>query len=382
MAQFMSSLDDQQEVPTIAQLLNQHLLIIGQTGSGKTTTALGLLSQLQSQGETAIVFDPTGEYAQLPNAVAYRLGSNAYLDVGQLTNHELVELLQLSPHREMMIQRAANALRIMKNLKGQNQVYYQLNVSVQRYQNELKQLGTWAQSYPVQLLADQWIQDLVIPYPDSRADYGVLGQQYDYERINRDWTMINDLRETMANPAFQQLFGIRPSQQPLTELNYVLQMFLNQRAVHKTLVIDLSKLKHYVHWQRIVISVLFQHILNYRLDHDNVMPVHLVIDEAHRYLPTDDQLTENGIFQIAREGRKCHLSLMLTTQSPLDLSGRLRSQFSNLLIHHLADQTEMDCLHLGNLPTNDLRVGQAFVKCGIGEPHRVAIALPRWWEKE
>lgn len=55
--------------PVDQDLTSQHLLVVGQTGSGKTTTTLALLDQLQRTDQTAIVFDPTGEYTQLPNAV-------------------------------------------------------------------------------------------------------------------------------------------------------------------------------------------------------------------------------------------------------------------------------------------------------------------------
>lgn len=64
--------------PVRRPLTDQHLLVVGQTGSGKTTPTLALLNQLQQTDQTAIVLDPTGEYAQLPNAVTYRLGANAY----------------------------------------------------------------------------------------------------------------------------------------------------------------------------------------------------------------------------------------------------------------------------------------------------------------
>lgn len=64
--------------PVRRPLTARHLLVVGQTGSGKTTTTLALLNELQQT-------DPTGEYAQLPNAVTYRLGANAYLEGGDLT---------------------------------------------------------------------------------------------------------------------------------------------------------------------------------------------------------------------------------------------------------------------------------------------------------
>ena len=72
------------------ELTNRHLLIIGQTGSGKTTSTLTLLDQLQSSGQANIVLDPTGEYAQLPNAIVYHLGENTYLEPGELSAAQLI----------------------------------------------------------------------------------------------------------------------------------------------------------------------------------------------------------------------------------------------------------------------------------------------------
>lgn len=382
MGQFATSLDGHSFLPSVEQLCSQHLLITGQTGSGKTTTTLTLLSQLQQQQSCAIVFDPTGEYGKLPNAVVYQLGTNAYLDVGQLTTHELLQILRLPSKIAPVIRRASDALRIMKNLRGQERVYHQLGVSVKAYQDELNQLGRWSRSYPVQLLPEQWIEEMVVPLGGNNANYQLLGQQYDQQLIHYWWMTINAVRETMATPDFQHLFGLAHSGQPQVELNFVLQMFLNQQATHKTLVIDLSKIRHDLRWQQIVLSVLFGQILNYRLHHSNKFPVHLVVDEAHRYLPDNDQLANNGIFRMAREGRKCHLSLILTTQSPLDLPVRLRSQFNHLLVHHLVDQAEMSSLNLANLPTNELGIGEAFVKCGLQDPQKIKMMLPQWWQKE
>lgn len=382
MAKFASSLDSDGQLPTVNQLCHQHLLITGQTGSGKTTTTLALLSKLQQDQSTAIVFDPTGEYAKLPNAVVYRLGQNAYLDIGMLSSNQLVHFFKLPSRSEMIVDRASNALKIMQNIRGVHQVYHKLDVPATKYQHELNQLGAWAQSYPIELLAEQIIEELIVPFANSRANYRVLGQTYDRDAINHWWPTINSMREITANPAFAQLFGTNSQGRSLSELNFVLRMFLTQHSAHKTLVIDLSALKNYVAWQRIVISVLFQQVLNYRLQHPQHLPVHLVIDEAHRYLPDDAHLTQNGIFQVAREGRKCHLSLILTTQSPLDLPGRLRSQFANLIVHRLADQGEAQCLNLGNLATDELAVGQALIKNGLAAAQRVQVNLPQWWKKE
>lgn len=107
----------------------RHLLVVGQTGSGKTTTTLALLNELQQT-------DPTGEYAQLPNAVTYRLGANAYLEGGRLDAGELQEVLGLAlpPRLDHQLSRAINALRIQRNLLQQAGPLKKINQPLAQYQ--------------------------------------------------------------------------------------------------------------------------------------------------------------------------------------------------------------------------------------------------------
>ena len=374
-------LDDNRSSFTVKQLTKHHLLITGQT---KTTTALSLLSKLQNCNMTTIVLDPTGEYAQLPNATVYCLGENAYLDAGQLSGKQLALLTETPLTLAPLSDRAIHSLRIMQNIMGRQQVMKKIGLPINDYQNQLTQLETWAQSYPIQLLPQQLIEEMIIPYDDQQANYLLLGQQYDRQNINSHWSALSNFREKLLTPAFRTLFGIQTTaKQSLTELNFVLKIFLNQSSEHKTLVIDLSLLKRYENSQRLVISILLKQILNYRLHHYQTLPAKIVIDEAHRYLPSEEQLFQNGIFQMAREGRKFNLSLILTTQSPLDLPSRLRSQFANLIIHQLVDQEETAALGVANYhEVTQLKVGKAFIKVDNHPLQKVYIDLPEWFRKE
>ncbi|WP_083673309.1 ATP-binding protein [Limosilactobacillus caccae] len=377
--------DDQRQV-VLDSTLRHHLLIVGQTGSGKTTTTLSLLDQLQHMSQTTIVFDPTGEYAQLPNAVTYRLGDNAYLEAGMLTASELQEVLQLNLQNQLRakFQQAIDALCIQHNINNQQGAYKKINLPIADYQEKLAQLGTWTSDYRIQDLFDQLIEEFIIPYEDERADYQLLGQQYNRQAISAAWDDLASLRERLASTMFTTIFDTKAHPGTFkTELNFVLKMFLNHKSSHRTLVIDLSLLKNYENSQRAIISFLLKKILRMRLQTPRELPVNIVIDEAHRYLPRDERrLADNGIFQVLREGRKLHLKMILTTQSPLDLPARLRSQFSNVVIHRLAAGDEV--ASLPGLTTvakklDQLQTGYAFLKT-LGNPAvAVTVNPPQWW---
>ncbi|MGO3407728.1 ATP-binding protein [Marinomonas sp.] len=72
-------------------------------------------------------------------------------------------------------------------------------------------------------------------------------------------------------------------------------------------------------------------------------PIHLVLDEAHRYIKKDSKylLRENIFEQIAREGRKYALYLLISSQRPSELSETVLSQCSNFIVHRIQNEIDM-----------------------------------------
>ena len=72
-------------------------------------------------------------------------------------------------------------------------------------------------------------------------------------------------------------------------------------------------------------------------------PVHLIMDEAHRYIKKDAQyiLRENIFEKIAREGRKYSLYLLLSSQRPSELSGTVLSQCGNYIVHRIQNEFDL-----------------------------------------
>lgn len=75
-------------------------------------------------------------------------------------------------------------------------------------------------------------------------------------------------------------------------------------------------------------------------------PVHLILDEAHRYIRKDGNyiLQENIFERIAREGRKYSLYLLISSQRPSELSSTVLSQCGNYIVHRI--QNEMDMKYI------------------------------------
>ncbi len=73
-------------------------------------------------------------------------------------------------------------------------------------------------------------------------------------------------------------------------------------------------------------------------------PVHLILDEAHRYIHKDANyfMRENIFEKIAREGRKYAFYLIISSQRPSELSQTVLSQCGNYIVHRIQNKVDMD----------------------------------------
>lgn len=82
-----------------------------------------------------------------------------------------------------------------------------------------------------------------------------------------------------------------------------------------------------------------------RADPRNVMPVHLILEEAHRYIsekPSRFAIDAGLTFQrIAKEGRKYGAFLMVASQRPSELSKTVLSQCNNFIIHRIQNPDDL-----------------------------------------
>lgn len=73
-------------------------------------------------------------------------------------------------------------------------------------------------------------------------------------------------------------------------------------------------------------------------------PIHIILDEAHRYIKRDyDYLLKENVFEkIAREGRKFSFYLLISSQRPSELSETVLSQCANFIIHRVQNERDMN----------------------------------------
>jgi hypothetical protein len=169
--------------------------------------------------------------------------------------------------------------------------------------------------------------------PDSSAPYLRLMARLESLRHDRrfafmfsDWLVT---RDTMAQ-ILGRLLRIPVNDKPMT-------------------ILDLSGIP--IEIADIVVSMLCRLTFNLALwaEHEQMPPILLVCEEAHRYAPASTGVgfaaASRAINRLAREGRKYGIALALITQLPSELSPQALSQCSTIFalrLGHYLDQRFME----------------------------------------
>ncbi|MEE8534790.1 MAG: ATP-binding protein, partial [Kiloniellales bacterium] len=96
----------------------------------------------------------------------------------------------------------------------------------------------------------------------------------------------------------------------------------------------------------VVISVVSRMIFDFAVWSDRALPMLLVCEEAHRYVPQDPRLgfepTKKAIARIAKEGRKYGVSLCLISQRPSELASGILSQCNTIFALRMSNQKDQE----------------------------------------
>ncbi|MDH3476253.1 MAG: DUF87 domain-containing protein, partial [Rhodospirillales bacterium] len=97
----------------------------------------------------------------------------------------------------------------------------------------------------------------------------------------------------------------------------------------------------------VVVSLMCRMIFDFAIwsPREESIPILLVCEEAHRYIPRDHsgfQPTREAISRIAKEGRKYGVSLGLVTQRPSELSETILSQCNTIFALRMSNDQDQD----------------------------------------
>lgn len=185
-------------------------------------------------------------------------------------------------------------------------------------------------------------------------DFAILYEEAHGNRQIRDYcsqmlTRFKSLRDR-SEYAFMR-YDIKPGNAAPTMGTFLEQLLglskngnLWQKC-HQIIIVDMNAVEDEV--VELVSSVLARMIFRLlrQAEPRNRFPVHLLLEEAHRYIsenPSKYAIDASKIYErIAKEGRKYGLFLLVASQRPSELSKTVLSQCSNFVIHRIQNPDDL-----------------------------------------
>jgi len=318
--------DDIRGALYVDPMLSKHFAVLGSTGTGKSTSValiLHRISQLSPEGHIVMI-DPHGEY------------SAAFKGCGELFNVDNLALpywlMNFEEHCEVFLtshederQRDADILAkclLAARTKGKN----------------IETLGKVTVDSPIPYL----LTDLNTIITAEMGKLERAGDTTPYQRLK------NKLDELRADPRYTFMFsGMLVSDSMAPFLAKLFRLPSHGRPIS---IVDVSGVPSEI--TSVVVSVLARMVFDYAIwsRTEAQRPILLVCEEAHRYVPKDEnsgsgaQAVRKILERIAKEGRKYGVSLGLITQRPSDLAEGVLSQCGTIIAMRLNNDRDQACV--------------------------------------
>ena len=313
----------------VDDLLGKHFAILGTTGTGKScTTALILRSILQENPAAHIVLlDPHNEYATAFTEWAEVLSPrNMQLPFWLLTFEEAVEvLIGDTQGRKAEVEILQELIPIAKSRYAMGRA--KENQALRRGALDP---GRFTVDTPVPYrisdltaLIDERMGKLenkrdLHPYRQIKSRIDIISQDVRYAFMFGSLTVYDGMAQILG-----QIFRVPVNNKPIT-------------------ILELTGLPTEI--VNVVVSVLCRMTFDFVLWSEGQVPVTLVCEEAHRYVPANPSLgfepCKRAIAKIAKEGRKYGASLCIVTQRPAEIDPTILSQCNTVFALRMSNDRD------------------------------------------
>ena len=321
------------------ELLSKHFAIIGSTGSGKSCTVALVLQAILQENQTAhiVLFDPHNEYSKSFGDKAEVISNDSLdLPIWMFDFVETVELFtseiedQAREEQEVLHDVILKAKRLYERMQQNGDISAQTKLD--DLEAELQRANHITLDSPVPYRIRDVIKllDMNMGKLENNSNLGP------YKRLKRRIQMI------MADPRYQFIFRNQAAPLPIEALvGRIFRIPVNNRPIT---IMDFSGIPSEA--LNIVVSVVSRLAFELATWSERRIPILLVCEEAHRYIPRDPSLgfhsTRRMISRIAKEGRKYGVSLGIISQRPSELEVSTLSQCSTIFSMRLSNEVDQD----------------------------------------
>ncbi len=298
----------------VDDLLGKHFAILGTTGTGKSCTTALILRAILSKNPNAhlVLLDPHNEYAKAFGDWAEVISPrNLQLPLWLLNFEEAIEVLVGDSKKKAEIEILQELIPIAKSRYSMGR-----GADNSKLRRGVIDIARFTVDTPVPyrvsdllgLIDDQMgklenKRDLA-PYRHIKTRIEALSQDGRYAFMFGSLTVHDGMAQILS-----RIFRVPVKGKPIT-------------------ILELTGIPTEV--VKVVVSLLCRMTFDFALWSEGQVPVTLVCEEAHRYVPQNASLgfepCRRAIAKIAKEGRKYGASLCIVTQRPAEIDPTILSQ--------------------------------------------------------
>lgn len=363
------------------KFFSKHIAVVGSTGSGKSCTVAKILQEgmkpSDHQTQTGIlnnshivIFDLHGEYATAAFPNANKIGiNNLVLPYWLMNSEELEEIFIEKGEYNHHNQSSQFKLAVIENKKKYNTglnkmkitydtpVYFSID-EVYRYIFNQNIATKNAKTNKLAITPDfEGCDEKMILFEEIKFKEKNRGEINDGPYAGEFHRFVSRLETKLSDERLE--FLLKPRKADGTEyttddLGAIVKQFLGYIDTQEAnvTVIDLSGIPFEV--LSIVVSLISRLVFDFcfyfkrlkREGEKNEVPVLMVYEEAHNYIPNSESVryraVRESIERIAKEGRKYGISLMIVSQRPSEISETIFSQCNNFVAMRLTNPTDQN----------------------------------------
>lgn len=324
----------------IDDMLSKHFAIIGSTGSGKSCTVALVLQAILYENRNAhvVLFDPHNEYSKSFGSMAEVITNDKLdLPIWMFNFEEMVELLTSEiedfarEEQEVLHDVILKAKRLFDRSQRSGNVSAQVKIA--DVENELSRASSHISlDSPVPFR----IRDVLKLINHEMGKLDNSSNLGPYKRLTRR------IETLLADHRYQFIFRNQAAPAPMSKI--IGQIFRIPVQGRPIAILDFSGIPSET--LNIVVSVVSRLAFDLAMWSERKIPILLVCEEAHRYIPADSNLgfnsTRQSISRIAKEGRKYGVSLGIISQRPSELEPSTLSQCSTIFSMRLSNEVDQN----------------------------------------
>ncbi len=357
------------------KFFSKHIAVVGSTGSGKSCTVAKIIQTAEESSNSylnnthIIILDIHGEYDRaFPKANLLSIDNKSFsLPYWLMNSEELEDMFIESQEANSHNQVSQFKQAIIENKKKYNpnlQVTYDAPVffSIKEVYNYInnKNNETYYEKDGINyfgILGEEIKNDQYSKFWDKQefvestgnSNHPKLKTKVKKGDFNGEFNRFVSRLETKLNDdrlSFLMSETKRDGEKYKTsDLNDIFKMILGYSEKKSNVtIIDLSALPFEV--VSIIVSIISRLVFDFsyyilRKYGENKTPFMLVYEEAHKYVPKNNESkyrnTRIAVERVAKEGRKYGLSSMIVSQRPSELSSTVFSQCNNFVVMRLTN---------------------------------------------